>query len=229
MGIFHKAYFFNPEDFLKSVSPYLIALKKGEEGYLFLRSAAIEVYDNNLTAQSLAEEYGGWDRNAIITQISPYYTQEPEDVAFWLVLLLYSFCQNKKPQSIGLGDNWRLMQNILKELEWHVEDINLVIKGKKIKTLFMGETLTNKKMINEDTNFLDYVNPFSQSGQLGWLSLQEVQVFSETLKASEHKLGSVAKKLGMGIDKIEDTYRVAFDIFESAKEKNLGLCLIISG
>lgn len=229
MGIFHEAYLFNYDDFLKSISPYLIALKKGEEGYMFLRSATIEVYDNNPVVRSLAKEYGGWDRNTITAQISPSYTQEPEDIAFWVILLLYSFCQNKKPHSLGLGNSWRLMQNILKELKWHAEDISLVIKGKKIKYLFMGEMSANKENINKDAAFLDYVNPFSQNGQLGWLSLQESQVFSEMLKIAERRLGSVAKKLRMDINIIENTYQASLDMFENAQKGNCGLCLIISG
>src|SRR3954453_2262021 len=67
MSLFHEAYLFQPRDFARAVLPYVRAVTTSSHGYARLRADAIRLYDSNQQVRDLADEYGGWDRQGIMT------------------------------------------------------------------------------------------------------------------------------------------------------------------
>jgi hypothetical protein len=230
MGNFHDVYLFEPENFMNAIMPYMEALRKVKNGYSLVRTAAIDLYDRNPQVRFLAEEYGGWDRNAIITQIPSSYPQSPDNIAFWFVILLYGYCRMKEPSTLGLGNHWRLVDSILKMLDWSDADRNLLIEGKRFTELVQKTFLENKK--NGEINIMgywDYVNPFSQDGHVGWISFQESQILLERMINDKDRLTGIAKIMKTDFELLQRVYQAASEMLIAAKEAHCGLCIIRSG
>jgi hypothetical protein len=231
MGNFHDAYLFEPESFINTVIPYINALKEDKSGYSFVRAAAIDLYDNDPQVRFLAEEYGGWNRDAIVAQIPSDYPYEPDDIAFWFVVLLYSFCRMKESCTLGLGNHWHLFDCTLEALGWNDADRHLLIIGNDF-THLVEKALSKGKGRLDELNVMgywDYVKPFSQGGQVGWIGLQDSQRLLNKIIDDEHRLTSVVGVMKADFKLLQEAYQAAFEMLVAARDAHNGLCMIISG
>lgn len=230
MGIFHDAYLFQPENFAKAVMPYVDALKKSEKGYSLIRNAAISLYDSNSQVRLLTEQYGGWDKNVIVSQVSLYYSQDPKDIAFWFVFFLYSHCLGK-PHALGLGNNWRFFAHTLRTLGWNEVDIRILTEGNKFVDLAPQPLSQNGENSNGvmGMEYWKHINPFSQNGQAGWISFQEVQKLFEKVKDDKERLNDIVKITQGDHQLLQRAFHAAFEMLMAAEKSYCGLCIIISG
>jgi len=233
MAIFHEAYLFKPKEFVTAVMPYMDRLYTNQEGYGFLRANAIRVYDSNPWVRKLAGEYGGWDRNAIVTEMSANQPESREDITFWVVLFLYNhLLETETP--LGLGSNWRLMEEIVKKLGWSPGEQSLVIKGHNFKDLaqsWLNEQGKSFSCSREHLNYWSYFHPFSTGGQAGWIDLNDVQILIDKLSEDQPRLPGLQMHQNDREDResIKEVFQSAMDMLAAAQKENSGLGIIISG
>jgi hypothetical protein len=231
MGITHDAYLFEPNRFVNEALPYVEALEASTEGYALIRTAAIELYDNNAEVRSLAERYGGWDRNAIVTQMPSGHPSAPEDIAFWLVILLYGHCRTKEPCPLGLGSQWSSFDGVLAALGWSDTDRDLLLRGNRF-THLVGKTLnekTGRPYEAHATAYWDHVDPFSQGGRAGWISFQEAQKLLRRAADDKHRLRGIAHTLEADYEELKKVHRSALEMLTASEQGRCGLCVILSG
>ena len=75
---------------MKNISPYISTLDDANKGYKKLRNDALLALESNSLCARLARDYGGWSLEAIKLQIPVDKPNSIEDIAFWLVILLYN-------------------------------------------------------------------------------------------------------------------------------------------
>lgn len=224
MTAFHDAYLLNLEMFASKIAPYLGELRM-DRGYEQLRLDAIRLYENNSHIRHLLSDYGGWDRNSILTQIPDSSPYDQEDVAFWLIILLYSELRTGQHQ-MGFGSDRKLAQDTLTRLGWLDNEVELLIKGRSFKDFaqvwFPGEVGI--------AGYWDHARPSSTAAWAGWLDRTEVERLLTKLNEDEQKLlkltGEIAEADPKAVDRV---YGSAKDMLFSATRSNCGLCLIISG
>ena len=221
MAIYHDSYLFQPENFAADVVPCLEDLQRSPEGYVRLRSRTIAAYDESTVMRLMAEDYGGWDRKSIVGEVPADKPENPEDVAFWLVLLLYHHFLNTAAYHLGLRDGWRLMGEITGALGWSDVEADLLITGRSFRSLrdYMDHT-------SENLEYLEYLHPFSTGGRAGWLSFTDVQSLHGKLVGDQPRF----ENLQIGQDAAsKKVYASAFEMLNAAEKERCGLCLIRSG
>jgi hypothetical protein len=233
MSIFHDAYLFKPEEFVAAVRPYVDRLQASREGYSFLRSAAISIYDNNPWVRKLAGEYGGWDRNAIVTEIPADQPESPEDIAFWVVIFLYHHLF-EAGMPLGLGNNWHIIEKIVSMLGWNDCEKNLLIKGHNFKELAQEQLCGGDKSFDSSDESLSYwssIHPFSTGGHAGWIDLNDVQRLTNELSKGQSQLPSLKmhENNKPDIESMQEVYQLATKMLATAQKEGCGLCLIMSG
>lgn len=233
MSIFHDTYLFKPDTFSSTVLPYVEALQSSKKGYNELRSAAIRAYDTNPQVRALSEEYGGWDRNAIITQIPEDYPISSEDTAFWFVLLLYSHLFKKDSYPSGFGNAWKLMETIVSTLDWSEQDRKLLIYGHSFKHFALKEFYkTEAAFMNEEKlEYWDFIHPFSTAGCAGWIDYNTAKGLIERLTHDRSHLSQLAVQQYIKADDeiVYKVFQLAIDMLMITQIEKSGLCIIISG
>ncbi len=224
MAIIHDAYLIDLESFANKLTPYLEILGEGN-GYEQLRLEAIRLYESKSEIREILGDYGGWDRNSILTQIPETPPQHPEDVAFWLVILLYNEFKSGLHQ-LGLGSALNLVQYSLTLLGWSENEVEQLVRGNSLK-VFAQKRLHIETVI---ADHWDLVRPSSTSAWAGWLDRPEIECLLHRLIEDEQKLASMSPKNAEtnGIT-LQDAYQSAISMLASAKRNNTELCIIISG
>jgi hypothetical protein len=95
VAIGHDYYLFSAPDFVETVHKHLQILQ--QDGVDAFIASVLEVFDQNTTVQRLAGEYGGWDKQALKTEISSTTADDKNTLGLWLVLLLYGQMTTEKP------------------------------------------------------------------------------------------------------------------------------------
>jgi hypothetical protein len=224
MVAFHDAYLISLEALTSRLAPYLEKLQ-ADEGYDQLRSDAIQLYESNSYIRDLLSDYGGWDKNSIFTQIPEKSPYDQEDVAFWLVILLYSELKTGLHQ-LGLGSAFQLIQQTLSQLGWVSGEIELLVKGRSFKDFAQVWLHREAKF----SDYLNYIRPSSTSAWAGWIDHTEIDYLLDKLDEDEHKLLLLTES-ATETDSITigRAYQSAIDMLISAKQNKADLCLIISG
>lgn len=150
MAVAHDAYPFNSEAFAAEVGPLL-------DAGAGLRDAALAAYHDSASVRALAERYGGWDRDALATELD-------DDPAFWLVLLLYRHLDAGAQQ--GLGVAWRELEAGHAALGLTAADAELLVRGRSLAEL--------------DPR-LAGVQPASTAGHAGWITAGDAQRCAQML------------------------------------------------
>src|SRR5438094_10340158 len=121
MSIVHDAYLFNPQPFALTLVDHARCLANDDrQGYRGLRAAAIQSFDGNALTRELADQYGGWDRAAILDELTEQGASNPDAVAFCYLLLLYGHLVPPLPQnSLGLCTSWRACAKSLERMACH--------------------------------------------------------------------------------------------------------------
>ncbi len=228
MSLYHDSYLFQPDGYAADVMAYVEALLQSDDAYSTLRSAALSVCDDNARVRQLLSEYGGWDRESIVTQIPDQQPQTPEDIAFWFVVLLYAHLQSDVHQ-LGLGNGWRNLDVFLKSLGWSDETSALLIYGHRVGDLItarLQQSGVSYEAVSERLQYLDYIQPFSTGARAGWIDVREVRLLLSKLREDEAKL---AQRQSPDDTLFKQAYQSAITMLEAAQAAGDGLCLIISG
>ena len=176
MSIFHDAYLFSPNKFVDEVIRHVRDIEKTSHGYSLLRSYTLNLYEREPSMRLLAEEYGGWDAAAIMTQLPEEHPKGPEDLAFWFILLLYKHLAGIKPHQLGLGAHSDLMNKISEILGWTDEDRELLIRGRSFQRLIQAHAEKDHFNISKDKlEYWNYFRPSSVGGWAGWLDFEDTQ------------------------------------------------------
>jgi len=154
MAIYHDAYLFKLKDFLTSVKPYIQALKQESDGYGTLRSHALQIFERNEQVRKLSNEYGSWDKKNILLDFPSASPYSADDVAFWIVLILYADFVPHDSQQLGLGHYHNLLGKLLPLIGWEQNEVRLLIRGNGFDQLSEYDP-----SIGGD--FWNYVRPFS--------------------------------------------------------------------
>ncbi len=232
MAIIHDAYMFQPEDFVDEVAPFIENIQRTLEGYSLLRSHAIYLYDSSPQVRILSEEYGGWERNSIMTQIPNDRPRGPEDVVFWFVLLLYHHLSRPKPHQLGLGANLDLMYKVAEALDWNKEQRNDLLKGRSFEYLIQTHRRikSSDKIKGELANWNNFRLP-STGGHVGWLDNDDVQRLLEKLMKAKSRLSSlqIPGNVSSNSESMTQVFQATTEMLLTAQKEYCGLCLICSG
>jgi len=245
MTIFHKAYLFKPSEFGQLVRPYMDDLEESSNGYDRVRSEGISLYDTSAGVKKLADEYGGWDRYGIVKDIPEHEPRDPDDIAFWFILLLYGSLAQAGKQ-LGLGNSWQRLDKMLVALGWDVHRRDLLINGHDF-SLFARKWLAGPGYPEEQDKALlvwSHMNWTFQSGGVGWLGLDDIVALLRKLSEDERRLrdsrvleGTQAELIGLHDQihvsgdrlSVPSVYQAAVDMLRIAVEERSGLCIILSG
>ncbi len=246
MTLFHEAYLFEPEEFARVVAPLMHASALSREGYSLVRSEAIRLFDTNAQVRVLADEYGGWDRQGILTEIPEDEPRHVGDVAFWLVLLVYGSVR-KVNQRLGLAGNWEFASDMLKRLGWDNYQRECLISGHSFRYFghrYLSDASESGDAKTDAKTVWDYMNRSFQSGTIGWLDLVDNQSLMRTLREDQDKLFSLHSPFFREVKALpshnqddittdraflQTLHQSAIDMLDSAIRNRNGLCVIISG
>lgn len=233
MALIHDAYLFEQGQFAATALAHLTPVPPDGEAYTRLRSEALELFDRNQQVRDLADRYGGWTRDAIVADIPADRPQAPEDTAFWLVLMLYSQLGDAGGKTLGLGDEWRLMDSLVEQLSWNRIERRLLIYGRPFRELveIHVQSAGMAPLPAAALEVLDNIRPFSTGGSAGWVGSAESQTIHAMLLRDQPQLTSlrVAEALGQDDRHVQQVYQSAIDMFAVTEDGRRGLCLIISG
>ncbi len=227
MAIIHDAYLFNPDAFAATIAPYAVGALQGMDGYQSLREHALRVYDESPHVQELARRYGGWDRDAILTQIRPDGSDDPEDTAFWLAILLYAHLGQSEGETLGLGEGWRVLADALVSFGWSRRKSDLLIRGHSFVELPRGWSAEGA-IPNSDrlVGALGHIGGLFPSGSAGWLDIGEVRQLVAKLVGDGAKVPPSDAHIRSDGAK---AYQAARGMLAVAAGEGRGLCMILSG
>lgn len=232
MALVHDAYLFNPERFFDIVFPYLQVLDESGPGYANLRNKALQVFEQNLRVRSLCEEYGGWSRSAIDTHIPNKTVYNLDDVAFWVVILLYSNLGEEDSIRLGLGSDFYSLNKLLEASGWQADQRRLLIWGHHFKDLptRVHESAPSNSDRRSFYPVWEKIRPFSTSGRAGWLGAGEVIHMYDDLQALMQKTQETAdQETSFDPENERRVLDVAIQMLSTARMEETGLCLIGSG
>jgi len=232
MTLVHDAYLFNPEMFFDIVFPYLKALNDSGLGYANLRNKALQVFEQNPGVRSLCEEYGGWTDSAIETQFPNNDVSSIDDVAFWVVILLYSNLSEGCSIRLGLGSDFYLLEKALDASGWHADKRRLLLWGHDFKDLPIRVHGSGPPNSDQRSFYpvWENIRPFSTSGRAGWLGASEVTNMYDDLQALEQKIQQTAdQKASYDPENMHKVFKLAIQMLSTAQKEKAGLCLIGSG
>jgi hypothetical protein len=243
MSLFHEAYLFQPRDFTRVVLPYVRDVTTSSHSYARLRADAIRLYDSNQQVRDLADEYGGWDRQGIMTAFPERHPDSLDDTAFWVRLLLYGHLTRLPDRRLGLDGYGRLLDKVLTHLGWNDARRGLLIKGRDFNNL-EKERVDNPGRDNVDCNptIWDHVARSFQSGSAGWLTCEDDHDLLQHLTGDQQRIGALPDtvtshstqeqniaQITTDQKQLDEAYHSAIDMLRAALEQDAGLCIIISG
>jgi hypothetical protein len=154
VALIHDAHAFDSAAFAAAVAEWIPDSAPPEETYRRLRDAALAAYDEHAHVRELASRYGGWDREALETQLPADAPEDEEDTGFWLTLLLYSYLRPTEPPA-GLGERWSGLED------------TLLVRGHGFEEL--------PGVDGAARTALAHVHPAATAATAGWLAAEEVQ------------------------------------------------------
>jgi hypothetical protein len=135
-----------------------------------------------------------------------------------------------KPNELGMSNNWELMETLLEESGWQVNDVRLLVHGRtfvEYAETMLPETSGSDVSIEA---FWEYVRPNATCAEAGWLGIADIEQLQQRLQGSESVLSRPTTQLAQA-----NTIRLAA-AFEStrkmlgaAKVAQTGLFLVIAG
>ena len=243
MSLFHEAYLFQPRDFTRVVLPYVRDVTTSSHGYARLRADALRLYDSNQQVRDLADEYGGWDRQGIMTAFPDRHPDSLDDTAFWVRLLLYGHLTRLPDRRLGLNGYWRLLDEVLTRLGWDDARRCLLIKGRDFNDLEKERAdKQGSDNIGSAQTIWDHVAKSFQSGSAGWITCEDAHDLLQHLTGDQQRIGSLLDtatppsmqeqdiaQIKTDQKLLDEAYRPALDMLRAALEHHAGLCMIISG
>ena len=222
MAIWHDAYLFDPLACAHVLSTHTSSETGKTASYTKLRDAALEAYETSPMVRRLASEYGSWDREGLTTQLLTDFEGDLHDAAFWLTLLVYGGLRNDVPP-LGLGDGWKILEDLLASCSWDQAEINLLTQGRAFDQLFDEVGITTKT--RNARNILNYIRPSSQNGSMGWIDLPNAVTLGNRLELEQKRIKGRAHIVANSLDALNS----AAHLLRRARETASGLCLILSG
>ncbi|NJL54064.1 hypothetical protein HC928_02110 [bacterium] len=216
MTIYHDVYFFDPGVFAESIRKYS-TVRTGEVSveYDLLRQDAIQAFEASSKVRNMADEYGGWDMQGILSQP----TRKPRsatDVAFWLILLLYKHLSDVETTPVqGLGSQWAQTVDVLQRGDWAIQDARMTVLGKQFGVF------ATKYALDGPIQAWEHFAPFSTSSSVGWLSVDDIERLMGRLSSFTSSIYILKENY--------ENVSILRAAFESALKQNLGLCIVISG
>jgi len=234
MALYHDCYLFQPEEFAAAVVPHVEVMLNDPDGYESLRASAIRLFDHDPQVRELADVYGAWDRSGIETGAPTDQPQHPRDVAFWLLILLYKHLVKPEGRRLGLGNDWRLMEAVLKSLGWNDIEREMLVAGNDFKYLLPRVAPSGRMSFDSSARGLEYlalIQPFATAGQAGWIDYNDTRRLLEKLTKERTGISNAQIRGDMQTDgdSIESVYQAALEMLTAAEEKRSGLCMIVSG
>jgi hypothetical protein len=230
MAISHDSYLFNAMEFAATVRPFVETLDKGSDAYGALRLQALALYDANPQVRRYWDYYGGWDRAAIEADVSANYTDDPQDIAFWLLFFLYAQLETPGTKMAWTNSSLSSTSYIAQILNWSIEDQNLLMHGRSftefaLKWLYEDKQTDPKAM----ADYWNLFRPFSTSAHMGWLDYSDVGRLSAKLAREEARIPTVQLESVKDRAFIQTSYYSTRTILSAAQQSNSCLCLIQSG
>lgn len=235
MAIIHDAWLFNPSRFAEAMAGYVRSLVENPSGgYQLLQDAAVATLDRCKSGWTYADRYGGWDRASVLAELAELQASDGRGhMGFCLMLFLYAHlaANNVTDESLGLRDLWRNSRGSLDRLDCTNGERELLIRGHSFHHFlerYIAPHLTARQ-VAEMAGVWECVHPASTGGHAGWLDDKDIEMLSRTLKDARAMLGSrTSSPLSSALDEAE-VIRRAENMLQTARAKNRGLCLILSG
>ena len=230
MTLFHDAYLFQLSEFYGKVDQQIALGLDVVEAYVALRHEAIHIYDQEPGVRMLSDEYGGWGRSAIVTQVPEQQPDDIDDIVFWLVILLYSTLTQLQPP-LGLQTYRRLLARLLKGTNWSSSDVTLLVRGHPLGKSWHSEPRTTSATTTEAiwATALSRLRPPSMDGQLGWIARADCQRLLSQLEADEQQIESIAQATMTDVVVAKIALTKAIEMLSAAASQDIDLCVITSG
>ena len=193
MGMYHFAYKFPVENFLKEVRPIIACLEKGIIQPLYDR--AIPTYENALRLDRRDRIPAILDHHGYLyywgQDIPPLDLLDEEDVRALLMIVLAEYLS---PSKASLADHWHLFGTTLTMLGW--EDSDLLVCGVPTPYLLRptffppGETfrsLVQTRRYRREPPLWQWLGG-TMDGGTGWLSPSRVQGLQNRLASTQNQV-----------------------------------------
>jgi hypothetical protein len=163
MAVAHDAYPFDAAGFATEARALLDA-----DDPAGLRDAALAAYHDSADVRTLADRYGGWDHDALATELD-------DDPPFWLALVLYRHLDAS--HAYGLGVEWHDLAREHATLGLSEHDAERLVRGRPLSEL--------------DPRLAD-VQPASTAAHAGWLAAEDAQRYARALTSTTDDGGASA-------------------------------------
>ncbi|MBW3597236.1 MAG: hypothetical protein KY475_08175 [Planctomycetes bacterium] len=177
--------------------------------------------------QRLADAYGGWDETTIAQELPQLWSNNPADLSFCLLLLLYRRVSDLEPENDGgLGTSWRVFDGVLQRAGWDNSERELFIRGHNFG-VFWDRYLSDNTQSSEAAKTRDVfegIRPAAIAASAGWLERSEAIALKQRLDADKSRIRSALRNA----DDLE-ALRRAEELLQMPASHDKGLCLIVSG
>jgi hypothetical protein len=224
MGIFHEAYFFQPNEFAAKISTYIADRATGQLKYQQLRSDVLALFDQSPFVRTLADIYGSWDKEGVDSTIPEDQPRE-RDTGSLIMYLLYNHLSGPKDHRLGLGPHLDEFYQILDVMGWSKQKRGLLIAGRSFYE-FAQKWLYAEREAVSIPGYWNHVYPHSTVPRAGWLDFGDVKKLLDDLSTDEHKIPTM--KLAGNATPTE-IYQMAQDMLLAAKANKSALVMISSG
>jgi hypothetical protein len=225
VALWHDAYLFDPASCVSVLAPHIESLASSRANYAALRAAALRVYESSPKVRRLADSYGGWDLEGLMTQFPAEAATQDTDITFWLMLFVFEILEQHS-EPLGLNGSWRVLDGALARCGWAKAEADLLIRGRPFDTLFeRTQACDNLTLVRAVAGVPRSLRPESQSGWMGWTSKNDV----ERLKARLEETSECIKGSLRVSGNATGVYESSMMLLELAQKRGLGVCSIISG
>lgn len=157
-----------------------------------------------------------------------------DDLAFWVLILLYSKLRAPDPHVLGLGGDLQAAEDTFVALSWSDDQRSLLLLGRDFKGLIpaVGEHIWQRFGIDaEDEKAGLELRPSSTDRWAGWLDKSDIEIHLPLVVAAGQKLSG----LNIEFTKKYETSEVgqstdaASRMLSLADDEETGLCIVVSG
>jgi hypothetical protein len=227
---YHAALLFDYRGFAREAKPLSDAVNRNNLAPLHARADA-------LARTMQPESYNLLDygeplnipRTADDVQSSPYKNQFIGD---WFMIILSQYVE---PHPNHIGYNWRILETVLKELNWNMEEVQLLFRGLPVATLVTGDAENYPDNLAHSDPYWAWIRPDYSYGRSGWLSIEEcnrlrvmlLQIGAEIeqYEVTREDLKDLHKKQWK--TRVRRAYEGALGMLDRAVREDMGLFMVV--
>jgi len=186
MAQYHRSFLFDTAGFREQMKPLIFSIHRGKFRSVYEDAACVlddmkqeefsfrSIGENLVDIQTESVTGKRWERdiNRLLEEPSAI---DQADLGYWVMLILSNYLVS----AIGIGSDYLILQEALREAQWREKEISLLLKGQPLPSLFSSSSIADDRSAVPE--YWNYARPYN-SRSAGWISLEEILHLEKRLR-----------------------------------------------